>query len=42
MEAGKALGSKLKELLYVVLDKPEYNTKEKLLALVRGETDTRV
>lgn len=42
VEAGKALGSKLKELLYVVLDKPEYNTKEKLLALVRGETDTRV
>ncbi len=33
--AGKGMGELLNQLLYRVLEKPEWNTKEKLLGLVK-------
>lgn len=37
-EPGKELGATLKELLFLVLEKPEYNTRDQLLSLVRRGT----
>ena len=36
IKPGKELGSILNKLLYLVLEKPEYNTKEKLLSELKN------
>lgn len=36
MQPGKEIGEKLNELLLLVIEKPEFNTKEKLLKYLKG------